>query len=189
MSDPAEVREDVEEKLIYLLPYVLSSRFLKKQTFYRVNVIHGYTRDILAILVGLGLGFPGARILIASSHENLGDSLSHLPRWEWLTSLILLLAAVFIRVYVTREGVERRAHLVDECERELDLKFLEIQQALEQRNPLIKLTSVRNSVATLVLHHTRERSYTFRGGWAPGTDIEARLKAVSLCDDNERKWR
>jgi hypothetical protein len=186
-----DIRKDVEEELIDLLPYILSGRYLRKQTFYRVHTLHAYTRDVLAIMIGLGLGFPGARIWESSFHpsESFGATLSSLPWYAWLPAVVLVASAAILKVYVTRESVERRAHLVDECETDFDVKYIEIVNALQLKNPLQKLASIRNNVASIVTHHTRARSYTFRGGWATGTNIEAKIQAKELCDSNERHWK
>ncbi|HVU48996.1 MAG TPA: hypothetical protein VHD85_22915 [Terracidiphilus sp.] len=190
MGDNQETtREDVEEILTDVLQYLLSGRRLKKQWFYIVHACYSYTRDVLAILVGLGLGFPGARLLDPKAHEDFSALLVGLPWYEWTPGVVLVLFAVVIRVYVTRGSVEKRAHLVDECEKKFDVMFIEIQQALTERRPLNKLKSIRNSITELVIYHTRERSYVFSRGYAQGADIEARSQAKEMCDSNENRWK
>lgn len=171
-----------------LLPYVLSGRRLKKQVFYRVHTFYIYSRDILALLVGFGLGFPGARSLAQNPNENLGPALAKLSFWHWLPAIFLILLVAFLRVYISRESVEKRAVLLLECEAELDAKFMEIQQALQTRNPLPKLTTIRNSVTLIVQRHRKSKSYPYVDGFAAGTEVEAELEAKKLCDKNKHYW-
>ena len=182
-------REDVEQILAEVLQYLLSGRSLKKQFFYIVHTYYSYSRDVLAVLVGFGLGLPGARILDPQAHEDLRALLAGLPWYEWFPGVALAICVALVRVYVLRESVEKRAHLVNECEKNFNVKYIEIQQALNERRPLGKLKTLRNGIADLVKYHTRERSYMFPNGFAPGADVEARRQAKELCDLNECRWK
>ena len=181
-----DTRQDVEEKLADLLPFILSSQHLKRQRFYIIGTAYGYSRDVLSMVAGISVGFPFATLL-ASHPKNFQEALSGLDGQPYVLAIILIVVSSLLKVYIIRESVEKRVRLVQECEKKLESKYIDIVQALQQKNPVKKLAAIFKEVTEVVRHHQDAGSYTFRYGPAPGTGDEGRVLAKKLCDERESK--
>ena len=99
-----------------VLPYIVSARQLRKQWFYRMHTVFGYTTDIVVALATIGIAPPLLRLIgatgsaadVADKPLTLTSALASLPPALVYPAAVLIVVWIIIRVAFSREEGQKR---------------------------------------------------------------------------------
>jgi hypothetical protein len=183
------VRQILERQII---PYLVSSKKLKRQPFYIVYNMHVYSRDILAGLIGVGLSTPimvvAAKALGSDAGGNATlQSLSGTMSPLWLTVVVIAaIALVSLKVYVNRSNADERAILTKTCEREMLTASANLFSVLDETDPMNALIAIKNNMVEIKLRHAQTWPWDYEP--APGIDQEVQARVQRLCEAFGHNW-
>ncbi len=179
-----------------VLPWIQSSRRLRRQWFYRVGVLHGYASDILVALASAGIAGPVLDALGRSTRT--GDvprpaqmDLGGVFRDPWANAgLVLLLLWILLKVVVVRENVVARTVAVKACLRQFQGVQVLISRALEGEDPMEHLNKLyRETICACVDRAIQDEIWPWSGQIAPGADEEALKEATRLVQKYGTNWK
>jgi hypothetical protein len=173
-----------------VLPYIVSARQLRRQWFYRMHTVFGYTTDIVIALATIGIAPPLLRLLGATASAadaadkppTLTSVLASLPPALVYPAAILIVVWIVIRVAFAREEGQKRAVLARSCTKVLEQAEAGLPQALGKADPMPALTEMlEKRIRPTVDRNIQESSWP----WLPfapkiEADVEKEVKAFCL---------
>lgn len=180
-----------------ILPYLVSSRELRRQWFYRWHGIFGYTTDILVGLTAVGLGSPLFVLFVGnpadpnfqdSSGSSFKEALGSIPQPLFFPLVVLGIAWVVMRVAFAREEGQKRAVLAKSCIQTLRQSEARLHRLLTNQEPMRELNKlIDEQIAPTVDRNIQENSWPWTGP-APGIDAEVERQLAELCTKYESDW-
>jgi hypothetical protein len=177
-----------------VLPYLISARRLKKQWFYRLYMVFGYTTDLVVILASIGVTAPLLRILglVGTSDSvqppNLASSLASVPPILVYPAIALILTWVVFRVAFNREEGQKRAVLARSCTQALRLAEAGRPTALGRENPMPELTEIlEKRIRPTVDRNIQESAWPWFP-FAPSIEADVRKEVDRLSALYETDW-
>lgn len=162
-----------------ILPWLESAKLLRKQWFYRLYLLFGYTTDITAALATIGIALP-LTTLITQPLEKEGNSsiLLHLPRdpvWLYYVSALAVLIWVILRVAFAREDGQKKAVLAKSCCQTMKKAEVKLYHLLAVADPMPELNKlISEQIVPTVDLNTQEGSWPWSG---PAPEVEPAVKA------------
>jgi len=186
------VRRSLERDV---LPYIATARQLRRQWFYRVHVIFGYTTDFVAALTAVGVTAPLLALL--SSPASTSDAapaptlpmvLGSVPQWLYFPTLFILIAWIVLRVAFNREEGQKRAVLAKSCAQMLREAEASLPATLSQPNPMPGITELlEKKIRPTVDRNIQENAWPWLP-FADNIDAEVSQQLAALCSRYEAEW-
>lgn len=179
-----------------VLPYIVSARQLRKQWFYRMHTVFGYTTDIVVALATIGIAPPLLRLLgatgsaadAANKPPTLTSVLASLPPSLVYPAAILIVVWIIIRVAFTREEGQKRAVLARSCNKVLEQAEAGLPQALGTADPMPALTEMlEKRIRPTVDRNIQESSWPWLP-FAPKIEADVRKELNAFCLSYESDW-
>lgn len=179
-----------------VLPYLISARHLRKQWFYRLHTVFGYTTDLIVALAAIGISSPllqifaagGAGTGEAAKPPALADVLASLPRTLVLPAAVLIVAWVVIRVVFNREEGQKRAVLARSCTQVLRQAEASLPTALGRPDPMPDLNEMlEKRIRPMVDRSIQENSWPW-APFAPSVDSDVQKEVTALCSRYQADW-
>jgi hypothetical protein len=157
----------VEQQLrSHILPFVITAERLGRFPGYFSFRIYSYLKDFLTAVAGAGILPPVLNALakIVGGEGGGGSALevAKVPPWLSWIALGVAVTLIGLRVYFSREDVEKRWVLAQSCGREfrkLNVRLVNILNTAPDLEYQIK--GIRNEVATIYQRHTSEESWPY----------------------------
>jgi hypothetical protein len=192
MPDP-QIRRTLERDV---LPYLVSARRLKRQWFYLLHTVFGYTSDLVVALAAIGVSSPLIGLLntkdagpdATNKLPSLASALSGIPPFLVYPAVIVIVAWVIIRVAFVREEGQKRAVLARSCIQNLREAQADLHRLLRVKHPLAGLTEMlEKRIRPTVDRNIQENSWPWLP-FAPNVEADVRKELNSLCALFEEDW-
>jgi hypothetical protein len=178
-----------------VLPYLISARQLKKQWFYRVHSVFGYTTDVVVALAAIGISSPLFRLLAstgsagdAAKPPTIASVLASVPSVLVYPAAVLIVTWVIIRVAFNREEGQKRAVLARSCTQVLHQAEAGLPTALGAANPMPALTEMlEKRIRPTVDRNILEESWPW-SPFAPSIDADVKKEVTRLVSLYEGDW-
>ena len=170
-----------------VFPYLVSARRLRKQWFYRLHAIFGYTTDLVVALAAIGISSPFLRLLISTGTADatgkpptLGSVLGSVPPVLVYPAAVVILTWVVLRVAFNREEGQKRAVLARNCTKVLQQAEAGLPTALATADPMPALTEMlEKRIRPTVDRNIQESSWPWLP-FAPSIDDDVRKEVGDL---------
>lgn len=191
---------DVKKKLrSEILPYTVSARGLRKQWFYRMHDLFGYTTDAVVALSAIGITAPWLAFLartiasdpaMATDGTSSSGALTGIPAWLYAPALAFVVAWVILRVGFHREEGQKRAVLARSCMRTMTQAEARLYRVLPKVDPMPDLTALVDEViAPTIDRNIQEQAWPWPGPDPdPAVDDEVDRQLRALCMKFEENW-
>ncbi|PJA32339.1 MAG: hypothetical protein CO187_04505, partial [Zetaproteobacteria bacterium CG_4_9_14_3_um_filter_53_7] len=172
-----------------VIPYIVSGRNLRKQWFYQLHYVFGYTTDIVASFAAVGIGAPIFDIINADAKpEKIQSALLQVPSSLFVPVVLIFIAWVVLRVIFSKEDGQKRAVLAKSCLKSLDVAEAKLHKVLSQPNPMPDLIELLEKQ----IRQPADRALV-EGAWpwlpfAPDCDDEISNMLDKLCQRYESDW-
>jgi hypothetical protein len=177
-----------------VLPYLVSARQLKKQWFYRLHTLFGYTTDLVGGLAAIGVSSPFLILLVTKDADaggptpSLASVLAGIPSFLVYPAAIVIIGWVILRVAFTREEGQKRAVLARSCIQNLRQAEADLHNLLRARQPLAGLTEMlEKRIRPTVDRNIQETSWPWVP-FAPNIDSEVQTELNSLVTRYGADW-
>lgn len=179
-----------------VLPYLVSGRQLRKQWFYRLHKVFGYTTDLVVALAAIGISSPLFRLLVstnsaadaAAGPPNLASVLASVPPALVYPAAVLIVTWVIIRVAFNREDGQKRAVLARSCSQILRQAEAGLHTALGTADPMPALNEMlEKRIRPTVDRNIQENSWPWVP-FAPSIDGDVKKEVTALCSRYEVDW-
>jgi len=179
-----------------LLPYLISARRLRRQWFYWLHVVFGYTTDLIVGLAAIGISAPILEFFGTWSNTkketihspSLLSLLESVPGWLIYPTGLTILLWVLLRVAFNREEGQKRAVLAKSCFLLLRQTEAKLPAILSLSNPLDELTKLlEKTIRPPVDRNIQEQAWPWTP-FAPGINNEVEKKLQDLCSMYETDW-
>ncbi|MBZ5614666.1 MAG: hypothetical protein LAO23_11705 [Acidobacteriia bacterium] len=179
-----------------VLPYLVSARRLRRQWFFRLHALFGYTTDLVVALTAIGvttpllalLGVAGGREKEATQAPALTAVLASVPNWLYFPTGVLVIAWIVLRVAFNREEGQKRAVLAKSCTQVLRQAEANLAMALGKPDPMPALNELlEKSIRPTVDRNIQENSWPWTP-FAPGIEEEVSKEVSRLCASYEADW-
>jgi hypothetical protein len=179
-----------------VLPYLVSARQLRKQWFYRLHTLFGYTTDLVVALAAIGISSPLFRLLgstgstsdAAGSPPTLASVLASVPLALVYPTAGLILAWVVFRVAFNREDGQKRAVLARSCTQVLRQAEASLPTALATADPMPALNEMlEKRIRPTVDRNIQDNSWPWVP-FAPSIDADVTKEVTALCSRYEADW-
>jgi hypothetical protein len=179
-----------------LLPYLVSARRLRRQWFYRLHVIFGYTTDLVVALTAIGISTPLLSLVGSLSDTkkdmtqspSLIDVLNSIPGWLIYPAGLAVVVWIVLRVTFNREEGQKRAVLAKSCFYQLRQAEASLPTILSKSDPRPEITSLlEKTIRPPVDRNIQEKAWPWTP-FAPGIDAEVVVELDALCSKYEADW-
>lgn len=179
-----------------VLPYLVSARQLRKQWFYRLHTVFGYTTDLVVVLAALGISSPLLLLLGAGGSgpdgaakpPALAEVLASVPPALVYPAAVLILAWVVIRVAFNREEGQKRAVLARSCTQVLRQAEASLPSALGTPDPMPALNELlEKRIRPTVDRNVQENAWPWLP-FAPSVDADVQKEVTVLCTRYQADW-
>ena len=173
-----------------VLPYVVTSRRLPKQWYYRTNWLFGTTTDVV---IALGAASPVAGFLSGQAGADgkpvsLPVLLDSVPERYYIVVLILSALWVALRVLFAREEGQKKAVLAKSCVQSMRQASAKLHRILDDTDPMPALNKlVQEQIEPVVDRNIQDGSWVWDG---PAQDVEDEVETIlnGLRKKYEGKW-
>jgi hypothetical protein len=149
--------------------YTVSAGRVKRQYRYICYLIYSWGNDFIALLAGIGIGYP------ALTSVNSGGST---PPSKYLSSheilqvgILAAVAWIVLKLIVTRDNGIKRAVLMKNCVKEMQLQESDlVRNVLKQTDPLPRSAEIIDALARIYDQHNREEAWPWTNGFAENID-------------------
>ncbi len=179
-----------------LLPYLISARRLRRQWFYWLHLIFGYTTDLVVALAAIGVSTPLLSLLGSVSDisddvapsSSLTTALSSVPGWLVYPTAFIIIVWIVFRIAFNREEGQKRAVLTKSCFQQLRQAEANLPVILSQADPMPEISKLlEKMVRSTVDRNIQEQAWPWVP-FAPGIDSEVAKELESLCSRFEADW-
>lgn len=179
-----------------VLPYIVSARQLRKQWFYRMHTVFGYTTDIVVALATIGIAPPLLRLIgatgsaadVADKPLTLTSALASLPPALVYPAAVLIVVWIIIRVAFSREEGQKRAVLARSCTKVLQQAEAGLPQALSAADPMPALTEMlEKRIRPTVDRNIQESAWPWLP-FAPRIEADVKKEVSAFCSSYEGDW-
>jgi hypothetical protein len=131
----------VEKKLqLEIVPYFISVRRLKNLWYYKVYLFYTYSHDLLAAIAAVGISHPILNSLNGSKNITaVQNSLDFGASWITGLVIICLVLWAYLKYFMVREDIEKKAILIKSCRRQFVSFEHELLHILNRDDPMPKL--------------------------------------------------
>ena len=179
-----------------VLPYLVSARLLRRQWFYVLHSIFGYTTDLVVALTAIGITSPLLATLGAPSGAQ--NDVAHTPRLSTILGSVpdllyypaaaLVIIWIVLRVTFNREDGQKRAVLAKSCTQVLRQAEASLPTSLSKSDPMPALTELlEKSIRPTVDRNIQENSWPWTP-FAPEIEAEVKNDLNRLCGLYESDW-
>lgn len=183
----------VQDKLRnQILPWLESAKLLKKQWFYRLHALFGYTTDVTVALGALGIAVPVITLLTQPA-ENPGNAsvlplLPQNPKWLYYLAATCVVGWAILRVAFTREEGQKKAVLAKSCHQTLKEAEAKLYHLLVQSDPMPELNKlILEKIVPTVDRNIQEGSWPWSGP-APGVESAVEMQLDSFSRRFSSNW-
>jgi hypothetical protein len=179
-----------------VLPYLFSARRLRRQWFFRLHSLFGYTTDLVVALAAIGVTTPLLGLLgggngsgkEATQTPHFSAVLASVPNWLFIPTAALIITWIVLRVAFNREDGQKRAVLAKSCTQVLRQAEANLATALGKSDPMPALNELlEKNIRPTVDRNIQENSWPWTP-FAPGIDDEVTKEVVRLCASYETDW-
>jgi hypothetical protein len=180
-----------------VLPYIVTARRLRKQWFYRLHSIFGYTTDFIVALTAIGVSTPLLTLIgsvssagnkEAAQSPPLRDVLSSVPQWLYFPLVFIIITWIVLRVTFNREEGQKRAVLAKSCAQVLRQSEASLHAVLSKSDPMPGITELlEKKIRPTVDRNIQENAWRWVP-FAPGIDDEVGKDLEALCSRYEMDW-
>lgn len=179
-----------------VLPYLVSARQLRKQWFYRLNTVFGYTTDLIVALAAIGISSPLLLFLsstgyssdVADKPPTLVSVLASVPPWLVYPAAVLIVSWIIIRVAFNREQGQKRAVLARSCTQVLRQAEASLPKALGSVDPMPDLTEMlEKRIRPTVDRNIQDDAWPWLP-FAPSIEAEIEKDLTDYCERYEERW-
>lgn len=179
-----------------VLPYLVSARRLRRQWFYRLHTVFGYTTDAVVALAAIGISSPLFRLLgsvgsaadAADKPPTLASVLASVPPALVYPTAVIIVTWVVIRVAFNREEGQKRAVLARSCTQVLRQAEASLPTALGAADPMPALNEMlEKRIRPTVDRNIQDNSWPWTP-FAPSIDADVKKEVTALCSHYETDW-
>jgi hypothetical protein len=179
-----------------VLPYLVSARRLRRQWFFVLHAIFGYTTDLVVALAAIGITSPLLTFVrtqsgseqAAAHSASISTILGSISGWFYYPAGIILIVWIILRVTFNREDGQKRAVLAKSCTLVLRQAEANLPNSLSQSDPMPGLTELlEKKIRPTVDRSIQENSWPWTP-FAPEIDAEVEKDLHRLCGLYERDW-
>lgn len=177
-----------------LLPYLVSAKRLRRQWFYQLHTVFGYTTDVTVALSAIGISLPFLTLAgaLANTQEklpssSLADALHSAPPWLIFPATTVILLWLILRVAFIREHGQKRAVLAGSCFQQLREADASLHTILAEPNPMPELTKLLKKILPPVDRNIQDEVWPWTP-FAPDIDDEVTRRLEELCALYESFW-
>ncbi|SRR6266705_3451751 len=179
-----------------VLPYLVSARRLKRQWFYTLHVVFGYTTDLVIALAAIGISTPILALAGALSNTQkditgpatISNVFNSLPAALVLPTALVIMLWVFLRVTFNRESGQKRAVLARSLLQAIRQAEANLPAILGKADPMPDLTTMlEKTIRPPVDRNIQEESWPWTP-FAPDIDAEVTKQLEELCKTYETDW-
>jgi hypothetical protein len=179
-----------------VLPYLVSARRLRRQWFFILHLIFGYTTDMVVALATIGITTPLLIFLRSQSGaendtqhaSNFSAVLGSLPPWLYFPAAALVVLWIVLRVTFNREDGQKRAVLAKSCTQVLRQAEATLPNSLSKSDPMPGLTELlEKKIRPTVDRSIQENSWPWTP-FAPEIAAEVEKDLNRLCGLYETDW-
>lgn len=179
-----------------VLPYLISARQLRKQWFYRLHTLFGYTTDLVVAFAAIGISSPLVSLLssVGSAANNgpkpptLSSALGPLPAVVVGPTTVLIVLWVIMRIAFNREDGQNRAVLARSCAQVLRQAEARLHSVLRLPDPMPALIEMAEQRIGPTVDRSIQDSAWPWVPFAPNIDTVVTEEVAVLCMQYERDW-
>lgn len=178
-----------------VLPYLISAQRLKRQWFYTLHTVFGYTTDLVVALAAVGISTPLLALAgtISDTQKEVGGGaipgiLGGLPAWLVIPTGIGILTWILLRVTFNREDGQKRAVLAKSLLLSIRQAEANLPAILSKADPMPELTvMLEKTIRPPIDRNIQEQSWPWTP-FAPDIEAEVTKRLDDLCKTYEADW-